>query len=112
MVDAGSAEKDFPLKEIKMLKDRLFNAFIGVALMVVIVLTISQAVETTKVVSAASGSPDTSGCFSGIDRLSLTSVYIEDAGGWFPRTNKGSTGVDGGLIDLFSNSRGCTSGKE
>jgi len=95
-----------------MLKDRLFNAFIGVALVVIVALTISQAVETTKVVSAASGSPDTSGCFSGIDRFSLTSVYVEEAGGWFPRTNKGLTGVDGGLLDLLSNSRGCTTGKE
>jgi hypothetical protein len=95
-----------------MLKDRLFHIFIGVALMVVIVLTISQAVETTKVVSAASVSPGASGCFSGMDRLSLTSVYMEEAKAWFPRTNKGLTGVDGGLIDLFSNSRGFTSGKE
>ena len=112
MVDAGSAEKDFPLKEIKMLKSRLFNVFIGVALMVVIVLTISQAVETTRVVLAASSSPDTSGCFSGMDRLSLISVYVEEASGWFSYTNKGPTGVNGGLIDLLSNSRVCTSGKE
>ncbi len=95
-----------------MLKNRLFNVVIGVALMVVIVLTISQAVETIKVVSAASGSPDTSGCFSAMDRLSVTSGYVEDAGSWFPRTNKGLTGVDGGLIDLLSNSHGCTAGKE
>ena len=95
-----------------MLKNRLFNTFIGVALIVVIVLTINQAVETTKVVSAASGSPDSTSCFSGIDRLSLTSVYIEKISGWFPRTNKGLTGVDGGLLDLLSNNRSCSLIKE
>ena len=95
-----------------MLKNRLFNVVIGLSLVVIVVLTVSQAVETTKIVSAASGSPDTSSCFSGMDRLSLTSVYVEEASGWFPYTNKGPTGVNGGLIDLLSNSRGCTSGKE
>ena len=95
-----------------MLKNRLFNVVIGLSLVVIVVLTVSQAVETTKIVSAASGSPDAFGCFSAMDRLSLTSVYVEEAGGWFPRTNKGSTGVEGGLLELLSNSRGCTAGKE
>jgi hypothetical protein len=95
-----------------MLKNRLFNLVIGVTLLVITVLTISQAVETTKVVSAASGSPDAAGCFSAIDRLSLTSVYIKEVGGWFPRTDSGFTGFDGGLIYLLSNSHACTAGKE
>ncbi len=95
-----------------MFKNRLFNVVIGLSLVVIVVLTISQAVETTKIVSAASGPPDTSGCFSAMDRLSLTSEYVEEAGGWFLRTNKGSTGVEGGLLELLSNSRGCTAGKE
>ena len=95
-----------------MLKKHLFNVVIGFALVVVIVLTISQAMKTTKVVSAASGSPDTSDCLSLMDRLSLTSVYIEEISGWFPRTNKGLTGVDGGLLDLLSNNQSCSIIKE
>ena len=100
------------LKDIKMLKNRLFNAFIIVALAVTVVLTISQAVETTKVISAASGSSDEAYCFSGMNRLSLTSVYMKEINGWFPRTNKGPTGIDGGLLNLLSNYHACKIGKE
>lgn len=95
-----------------MIKNRLFNIFIIVALAVTVVLTISQAVETTKVVSAASVSPDAAGCFSAMNRLSLTSVYMKEIAGWFPRTNKGLTGVDGGLLELLSNNRSCSIIKE
>jgi len=100
-------KKTFFLKGAQMRKNRLFNVVIGFALVVVIVLTISQAMETTKVVSAAFGSSDEANCFSGMDRLSLTSVYIEEISGWFPRTNKGLTGVDGGLLYLLSNYHTC-----
>jgi len=93
---------------------RFFNLLIAIELGSFMVLTVWQSVETTKVVSAANqqnSSSDTA-CFSGMDRLSLTSVYVEEAGGWFPRTNKGPTGVDGGLLDLLSNYHACKTGKE
>jgi len=93
-----------------MLKNRY--VFIGIALVVIIILTISQIVEMTKIVSAASASPDATGCFSAMDRLSLTSVYVKEINGWFPHTNKGPTGVDGGLLALLSNYHACKIGKE
>jgi hypothetical protein len=95
-----------------MLKNRLFNVSIIVTLAVVVLLTISQAIETTKVVSAAAISPDAAGCFFGMDRLSLISVYIKEIRSWFPHTNEGPTGVDGGLLDLLSNYHACKIGKE
>jgi len=91
-----------------MLKNRLFNTFITIALVVTVVLTISQAIETTKVVSASSGSSYEAYCFLGMDRLSLTSEYVEEVAGWFPRTDSGFTGFDGGLIHLLSNQRACS----
>jgi len=94
-----------------MLRNYLFNVFIVLALVVMVVLTISQAIETTKVVSAASSSSSEAYCFSGMDRLSLTSQYVEEVGGWFPRTNSGFTGFDGGLIYLLSSHRACSSSK-
>lgn len=93
-----------------MLKNRY--VFIGIALVAIIVLSISQAVETIKVVSAASVSPNATGCFSAMDRLSLTSVYVKEINGWFPHTNKGPTGMDGGLLALLSNYHACKIGKE
>ena len=95
-----------------MLTNRLFNVFIVAALVVIVVLTISQAVETTKVVSAASNSSSAVYCFSGMDRLSFTAVYGKETNAWFPHTNNGSTGVDGGLLELLSNNRSCSIRKE
>lgn len=94
-----------------MLRNYLFNVFIVIALVVTVVLTISQAVETTKVVSAASGPSSEAYCFSGMDRLSLSSVYVEEVGGWYPRMNSGFTGFDGGLIHLLSSHRACSNSK-
>ncbi|MCI0552610.1 MAG: hypothetical protein L0287_16790 [Anaerolineae bacterium] len=91
-----------------MLKNRLLNVVIVIALVVMVVLMISQTIEMAKVVSAASGSPNEAYCFSGMDRLSLTSVHVLEAGGWFPRTNSGFTGFDGGLIHLLSSHRACS----
>ena len=95
-----------------MSTNRLFNVFIFAALVVIVVLTISQAVATTKVVLAASNSSNALYCFSGMDRLSLTSVYVEEARAWIPLTNHGATGVDGGLLELLSKSRSCSVVKE
>ena len=94
-----------------MLRNYLFNLFIVIALVVIVVLTISQAIETTKVVSASSGVSNEVYCFSGMDRISLTSVYVEEAGGWYPRTNSGFTGFDSGLIHLLSTQRTCSGSK-
>lgn len=89
-----------------MSTNRLFNVSIAVALIIVIALTVWQSVETTKVVAAASEA-DAAYCISSMARLSLTSVYVEKAHSWFSHTNDGPTGVDGGLLELLSNTRSC-----
>lgn len=94
-----------------MIRNHIFNVCIVTALVLTVVLTISQAIETTKVVSAASGASEEAYCFSGMDRISLASVYVKEAGGWFPRTNSRFTGFDGGLIHLLSNHRSCSNSK-
>jgi hypothetical protein len=101
-------------KETKMSTNRLFNLLIVAALVAVVALTIWQSIETTKVVSAASqqNSSSNTTCLSSTDRLSLTSIYNKEASAWFPRTNQGPTGVDGGLLELLSNYRSCSIGKE
>jgi hypothetical protein len=98
------------LKEFKMSRSRLFNALIASALAIVVALTVWQSVETTKVVSAAQNQdgPSDTVCFSGMDRLSLTSNYVPEARVWIPNTNKGPTGVDGGLMSLLSSYRSCS----
>jgi hypothetical protein len=99
-------------KEFEMSRSHLFNVLIAAALLTVVALTLWQSIETTKVVSAAeiekSASYRYSACFSGMDRFSLTSVYVKEARAWIPVTNKGATGVDGGLMSLLSNYRSCS----
>jgi hypothetical protein len=96
-----------------MATNRLFNGLIAVALVLVVSLTIWQSVETTKVVSAAGqqNEPARTACFSEIERLSLEAVFVEGVG-WASYTNQGPTGVDGGLLELLSNSRSCSIRKE
>jgi hypothetical protein len=109
--NGAGLQKTSESKEFKMIRNYLFNVFIVIALVVMVVLAISQAIETTKVVSAASGASNETYCLSGMDRFSLTSVYIERVGGWYPRTNSGFTGFDGGLMHLLSTHHACSSSK-
>jgi len=97
-----------------MSSNRLFNAFVVVALVVMAALTIRQAVATTEVVSAASSqaasapkhlysesSADAPQCpFTEEERRSLRAVYLKDAGIWVARTDQGYTGFEGGLLAL------------
>ena len=95
-----------------MSNNRVFNAFVVGALVVMAALTIRQVVATTEVVSAASGhatdvsqqqerSAEAPTCaFSEADRHSLTSVYVKEIGSWLPRTDSGFTGFEGGLLSL------------
>ena len=107
-----------------MLKNRLFNVLMIVALVAIVVVTISQAVATIRVVSAAPASRDT--VSAGADQLlaadqcailaggrqSLRAVYVKQMGIWLPRTGSGFTGLDGGLLALLSQSRECSIAKD
>lgn len=89
--------------------NRLFNVLVTVALIAVVMFTLWESIETTKVVSAQSENMvSDSPCFSGADRLALTAVYTDESRAWVPITQKGPAGVDGGLIELLSNYRTCS----
>jgi hypothetical protein len=97
-----------------MSSNRLFYVFVVVALAVMAALTVRQAVVTTEVVSAASSqaasapeylssesNADAPQCpFTEEERRSLRAIYLKEAGIWAPRTDKGYTGVEGGLLAL------------
>jgi hypothetical protein len=78
-----------------MFKNRLFNVFVAMALVIVVALTVREAVATTVIE-----------CTSLPSRYSLRTEYVD--GMWVPYTDDGPAGVDGGLIDLMSNYRTCS----
>jgi len=97
-----------------MFSNRLFYVFVVVALVVMAGLTARQALATAEVVSAASShaasvsehlssgnSADAAQCpFTKEERRSLRAVYLKEVGVWLPRTDKGYTGFEGGLLAL------------
>lgn len=94
-----------------MNQNRLFNALIAVALVVVAALTFRQAVVTAAVVEAAAEAAVISpapvavaqSCpFSTTERRALRAAYVAQGGGWVTQTGvRAATGVDGGLLALL-----------
>lgn len=88
-----------------MLKHRLFNLLIAIALVIVIAFTVREAVATTIIRSQRNTSIR---CDSLPSRYSIHSKYVEEADMWVLYTEDGPTGVDGGLIELLSSYRTCS----
>ena len=87
-----------------MFKNRLFSTLVIAALVVVTALTIQQALETTKVVSAAA-----SVCtIPPVERSAIRSTFVQEKGTWVSLSVSGPTGVDGGLLHLLSDYRTCS----
>lgn len=86
--------------------NRLFNIIVAIALLLVIGLTVREAVATTAVVSLQKISSEPA-CASLPSRSSIHNEYVEGLG-WVTYTEDGPTGMDGGLIDLLSNYRTCS----
>jgi hypothetical protein len=96
-----------------MLENRLFHIFIGIALAVIISLTVREAAATAVVISQVdTANKSKTECARLPSRYSIHTEYVEEMGSWLPYTEDGPTGFDGGLIHLLSNSRACTAGKE
>jgi len=98
-----------------MSKNRLFNAFIIAALVLMAALTIQQSLETTKVALAAGESDQAQSSLAApvcdnpsVERSSIRRVYVEQMNTWLTYTDGVPTGVDGGLIHLLSNARVCS----
>ena len=88
-----------------MLKHRLFDLLIAIALVIVVASTVREAVATTIV--RTQGIPAIK-CASLPSRYSIRTEYVQEADMWVVRTENGPTGTDGGLIDLLSNYRTCS----
>jgi hypothetical protein len=91
--------------EIEMLKHRLFNVLIAIALVITLAFTVREAFATTAITSQ----PETKmACASLPSRYSIYTEYVQEADMWVIRTENGPSGVDGGLIELMSNYRTCS----
>ena len=93
-----------------MLRNRLFNGLILVALVIVIAITVQEAAATaSKMFETDSSKKITSSeCTSLPSRYSLYTVYEKELWMWLPRTENGPTGIDGGVIDLLSKYQACS----
>jgi hypothetical protein len=97
-----------PVKENNMLKNRLFTAWVVVALLVIGVLLVNQMISTARVVSAAndrttsiSASSSQLDCpFSGQERKSMHLVIDKETGIALPYTDSGPAGINGGALGL------------
>jgi hypothetical protein len=92
-----------------MLKNRLFNVFIAVALVMIIALTVREAFATTNVISHGDPVQDTAKleCDSLPSLFSIHTERMQETGLQQTYTEAGPTGVDGGLIYLLSAYRTC-----
>lgn len=98
-----------------MKKNRFLNIFLIAALTLMVALTIQGAVATAQVALAA-GNVDQGNApaaaplcdFPAVERQTIHRVYVEQMDTWITYTDRGPTGVDGGLIELLSGSRDCS----
>ena len=93
-----------------MAKNRFFNIFITIALVIVVALTVREAAATAGIISDTGTTKGTGivKCLSLPSPYSIRTEYVKEANTWIIRTEDGPTGVDGGLIDLMSNYRTCS----
>ena len=88
-----------------MLRNRLFNLLIAIALVIVTAFTAREALATTILRSQGNKAGV---CASLPSRHSLRTEYVKEANLWAVRTEHGPTGTDGGLIALLSDYRSCS----
>jgi hypothetical protein len=94
-----------------MFTNRVFNLLIVIALVALVGLTFREASATSAVITADQSHGDLAKaeeCASLPVLSSVHSEYMEERGLWLPYTKDGPTGLDGGLIHLLSNYRGCS----
>ena len=93
-----------------MLRNRLFNVLVAMAVVIVIVLTAREAAATAGILSNPNSvkGAKTLECLNLPSRYSLRTEYLKEEGMSVPYTEDGPTGVDDGLIELLSNYRTCS----
>jgi len=88
-----------------MLKHRLFNLLIAIALMTVIALTVREVYATSLTVYQTNAA---SNCGELPSRYSIHTESVKETGTRLTYTEDGPTGVDGGLQELFTAYRTCS----
>jgi hypothetical protein len=102
-------QKNFPIEEIQMLRNRMFNLLIAIALVIVVALTVREATAISSIVAKTdSANQSDTECSSLPSHYSIHSEYVEEIGTAMTFTEDGPTGVDGGLIHLLSAYRTCS----
>ena len=93
-----------------MSRNRLFHVLVGIALAIVIALTVQEAASTASIIPHANSSEGirTLECASLPSRYSIHTEFLNELGRSQIYTEDGRTGVDGGLIYLLSNYRSCS----
>lgn len=95
----------FARKKLEMKRNRLFNVLVAIILVIVIALTVREALAT----SVTTFQTHTSITCSGLpSRFSIHTVEGKGTAMRLPFTEDGPTGVDGGLKELFSSYRTCS----
>ena len=93
-----------------MLKHRLFNLLIAIALVIVVALTVREAAAIAGLTSQADSMKGTKAreCASLPSRYSIHTEYVDEMGMSVTYTEDGPTGVDGGLKTLLSAYKTCS----
>ena len=88
---------------------RLVNLFIVIALLAAIVLTVREAAAISILTSRAdSVSHSGTECADLPARHSIHNEYDSERGAWVTVSEDGPTGIDGGMVQLFSEYRKCS----
>jgi len=88
-----------------MLRNRLFNVLVAIALVLVVALTVREAFATSITISQA----DTAiKCDSLPSHYSIHTEIVKTTGTRLTYTEDGPTGIDGGLMNLLSTYRTCS----
>jgi len=88
-----------------MIRNRLFNVLVAIALVFVIAVTVREAFATSITISQMATSLK---CSSLPSRYSIHTAEVNETGMRPPFTEDGPTGVDGGLKELFTAYRICS----
>jgi hypothetical protein len=88
-----------------MLKNRLFNLLIAIALVIVVALTVGEAFAITIIASHPDAALE---CNRLPSRFSIHTEIVKETGTRLTYTEDGPTGVDGGLQELLNAYRTCS----
>ena len=88
-----------------MLKNRLFNVLIAIALLIVVALTVREAFATSLITSKMDAAIK---CDSLPSHYSIHTETVKETGTRLTYTEDGPTGIDGGLMYLLSAYRTCS----